>query len=100
MNVRIYDRETGKIHESKDRFPTVEYIHPNDGPSETWDWFWWVYGNGSCDCNRGVECDGDLDAPCQEVRYLVLASDGKVSGEYNEHYTPMPGDPEWEPPTC
>ncbi len=56
--------------------------------------YWWIYGNGECDCNRKLLFDpGALQARSVclgKKRYLVLAVDGgPPAPEYNAGY------PEW-----
>ncbi len=63
MNVTILDTQTGQTHQS------------------TWDTspFWWEEGNGSCDCNRAIQCGHDDDDDDDDIgvclghhRYLIV----------------------------
>jgi hypothetical protein len=54
-----------------------------------WSPWWWAYGNGSCDCNRGLLFGNDEG--CGENRYYIVAVEGDESGyamdkDYNRLY--------------
>lgn len=61
MTCTILDTVTGIRHED----PTWDYSP-----------FWWLDGNGSCDCNREIFCDADAEdtGVCKGAhRYLIVA---------------------------
>ena len=43
-----------------------------------WSPWYWAYGNGSCDCNRGALFGNEEG--CGERRYYIVAVDGDESG--------------------
>jgi len=62
-------------------------VHNVDSPFQ--DWFWWVEGNGSCDCNRELLCGEDSggDTCLGSKRYIILSnSRGYSFDEMNEQY--------------
>ena len=74
------------------RSVTVTVLDSVTGETRTdsqWSPWWWAYGNGSCDCNRGALFD--RDEACGERRYYIVAVEGDDSGytleeDYNHGY--------------
>ena len=53
--------------------------------------FWWLEGNGSCDCNRRIVFGHDTDDDqCVSERYLIVAAEPLLEGytltDFNEGY--------------
>lgn len=72
VTVTVLDTETGETHINSE-----------------WSPWYWAYGNGSCDCNRGALFENEEG--CGERRYYIVAVEGDESGytldeDYNHLY--------------
>lgn len=71
---------------------TVTILDTVTGETRTdseWSPWYWAYGNGSCDCNRGALFG--REEGCGQRRYYIVAVEGDESGytlaeDYNDSY--------------
>jgi hypothetical protein len=77
---------------------TVTILDTVTGETRTdseWSPWYWAYGNGSCDCNRGFLFGNEHE--CEQRRYYIVDVEGDDSGyaigeDYNHGYPPAHGE--------
>lgn len=67
----------------------LDTITGNIAVSSEHSFLWWSEGNGSCDCNRELLFDSDLnwDKPCVSVRYVIIETSYGDLSELNAGYS-------------